>query len=129
MRDVLCAFVSAVAAALAACLGGCALPVSVAAYVGGGVPVASVAAIHRTPPDAVWSLVTGRDCSLVRLDQGKSYCKPEETPPEPVPFCTRSLARVDCWQDPATVPGRHAGVADAPALTAAQEADMVRGWP
>lgn len=91
----------------------------------------SVAAIGRTPPDAVYSLITGKDCSMVRLDQGKTYCRPVEPKPAAQPVCTRSLARVDCWQDPDSLPGgRPQGVADGPTvLTAEQEANRVRRWP
>ena len=95
-----------------------------------GVNVASVATIQRTPGDAVYSWWTGRDCSAVRLDQGKTWCRPVEPPPAPPVFCSRGLGVVDCWQDPDTVPGRPRGVADGPAaLTEAQEADRVRQWP
>jgi hypothetical protein len=94
------------------------------------VGVATVATIQRSPADAVYSLFTGRDCSVVRLDQGKTYCRPVEPKPEPPPFCTRTLAAVNCWRDPDTMPGQPHGVADGPAgLTAAQEADRVRTWP
>jgi hypothetical protein len=95
-----------------------------------GDSAASVATIQRTPLDAVYSLVTGKDCSLVRLGQGKTYCRPVEPPPEAPPFCTRSLGVVDCWQDAASLPGRPRGVADGPAtLTPEQEANRVRRWP
>ena len=95
-----------------------------------GANVGSVATIQRTVPDAVYSLVTGRDCSLVRLDQGKTYCRATEPKPEPQVFCTRSLAAVNCWEDPASVPGRPVGVADGRTdLTSQQEADRVRKWP
>ena len=95
-----------------------------------GTNVGSVATIQRTPADAVYSLFTGRDCSLVRLDQGKTYCRPVEPPPEAPTFCTRSLATVNCWKDPGSLPGHPPGVADGPiGLTAEQEADRVRRWP
>jgi hypothetical protein len=98
-----------------------------AAVIGGS--AGSVATIQRTPLDAVYPLVTGKDCSLVRLDQGKTYCRPAE-PPQPPVFCTRSLGVVDCWQDPDGLPNRQAGVADGPAtLTPEQEANRVRRWP
>ena len=95
--------------------------------VGAAVTVGSVAVIGRTPADALVSLVSGRDCSLVRLDRGQSYCRPEEAPPPAPPFCTRSIGRIDCW--PGAIPGRR-GVADGPAtLTAAQDAHRTRRWP
>jgi len=95
-----------------------------------GTNVASVVAIHRSPADAVYSWWTGRDCSIVRLDEGKTYCRPVEPEPEPPAFCTRGLATVNCWLDPDTVPGHPRGVADGPdGLTAAQEANRLRTWP
>jgi len=110
--------------------GGCgATPEQVASGVV-GVTVGSVAVIGRTPGDALYSLLTGRNCSVVRLDQGKTYCKPLEPPPEPPRYCTRSLGVVDCWQDPAALPDAAPEVADGPrTLTPAQEADRTRRWP
>jgi hypothetical protein len=96
----------------------------------GAVTVGSVAAIGRTPVDAAYSLITGKDCSLVRLDEGKTYCRPIEPLPDAPPYCTRSLGVVDCWQDPAAVPNLGPDVADGPrALTPAQEANRTRTWP
>src|SRR6201999_4605193 len=93
-------------------LAACGMSENLTAIVGVGTTVASVAAIQRTPADAVYSLWTGRDCSMVRLDEGKTYCRPVEPPPDPPVFCTRSLGSVDCWQDPASMPGHPRGVAD-----------------
>jgi len=94
------------------------------------VTVGSIATIHRTPVDAVVSLATGRDCSVVRLDQGKTYCRPMEPTPDTPPYCTRSLGVADCWKDPAAMPDVPAELADGPrALTADQEADRTRRWP
>ncbi len=101
-------------------------PVELTSVVG-GVTAGSVAVLHRTPFDALWSLVTGRDCSMVRLDQGKSWCRPVEPKPAPPPYCTRSLGTVDCWIDPK---GKPPQVADGPmTLTPAQEANRTRRWP
>jgi hypothetical protein len=111
-------------------LAGCGISDNLGAAIGTGAVVASVATIHRTPVDALYSLVTGRDCSVVRLDQGKTYCRPVEPEPETPTYCTRSLGSVNCWKDPDTVPGHPRGVADGPSrLTAEQEADRVRTWP
>jgi hypothetical protein len=111
-------------------LAGCGWSDNLIATAAVGVNVGSVATIQRTPADALYSLWTGRDCSLVRLDEGKTYCRPMEPKPEPPVFCTRGLGSVNCWQDPDTVPGHPRGVADGPSgLTIGQEADRVRTWP
>jgi hypothetical protein len=116
--------------ACALALTGCGITDTTGAVIGTGAMVASVSTIQRTPADALYSLFTGRDCSLVRLDQGKTYCRPVEPEPEPPPFCTRSLGSVNCWKDPDTVPGHPRGVADGPThLTPEQETDRVRSWP
>lgn len=111
-------------------LAGCGLTPEQAATVGVAGAVGSIAIIQRSPFDAVYSVVSGRDCSIVRLDAGKSYCKPIEPPPEQQPYCTRSLGVVDCWADPAKLPNRPPQVGDIPhGLTPEQEADRVKGWP
>jgi len=102
-----------------------------AAYEGvAAVTVGSVATIHRTPVDAVVSLVTGKDCSVVRLDENKTYCRPTAPPPDVPPYCTRSLGVVDCWKDPSAMSDLPPEVADGPrALTPEQDADRTRRWP
>ena len=93
------------------------------------VGVGSVAVIGRTPVDAAVSLASWRDCSVVRLDRGLSYCRPLEPPPASPPYCTRSLGRVDCWREPPLAFPMQRGVADGPvALTAEQEAHRTRRW-
>lgn len=93
-----------------------------------GLNVAAIPVIHRDLIDAVYSASTGRDCSIVRLDEGQPYCKPPEAPPAPPRYCTRSLGAVDCWAE--RYPHYPEGVANGPlALTPAQEADRARPWP
>jgi hypothetical protein len=92
--------------------------------------IGSIVVIQRSPLDALYSAASGRDCSIVRLDQGKSYCRPVEPPPAPEPYCTRSLGTSDCWRDPASLPDRPPPVGDGPSkLTPEQEVDRTRGWP
>jgi hypothetical protein len=92
---------------------------------------ATIPVLHRGIFDTVFSTITGRDCSIVRLDRDQTYCRPVEPPPEPPPYCTRSLGSVDCWPAPASLPQPSPpGVADGPRmLTPAQEADRTRRWP
>lgn len=95
----------------------------------GGVSVAAVPVIGRTLPDVAVSAITGKDCSLVRLDAGKTYCAPDEKPPEPQVVCTRSLGVVDCWRNPKDLGVPYTEVADGPkVLTPAQEAHRTRKW-
>lgn len=90
---------------------------------------AAVPVFGRSVPDMLYSGLTGRDCSMIRLEQGKSYCRPIEPPPEVPIVCTRSLGVPDCWANPEALgPDVHA-IADAPKPTPEQEAYRTRGWP
>ena len=93
------------------------------------VSAGSIVLVKRSPVDVVASAVTGLDCSIVRLADGRSYCKPPEPPPAAPRYCTRSLGRVDCWAmaDPFGYPQRE--VADGPALTSEQEGNRTARWP
>ena len=69
--------------------------------------------------------MTGIDCSLVRMQQGRPYCNTQEPPPERPPFCTRSLGTVDCWSNPQALSGPPREVADGP-RTLTQEQERLR---
>jgi hypothetical protein len=57
-------------------------------------------------------------------------CKSTEPPPEPPPYCTRSLGVVDCWQTGALPRPLPPEVADGPrTLTPEQERDRTQRWP
>ena len=95
-----------------------------------GVSVAAVPLIGRTLPDVIVSGISGKDCSLVRLDAGKSDCAPQELAPARPVVCTRSLGTVDCWRNPEALGAAYTEVADgARGLTPAQEANRTRRWP
>ena len=97
---------------------------------GAVVSVASVTLVGRSVPDIVISGLSGRDCSVVRLDRGLSYCGPVDAAPPPPPYCTPSRGRVDCWVTrPASIPTQR-GVVDGPtSLNAEQEANRTARWP
>lgn len=120
MRAILLAFVLSLAA--------CSDPagVTAAVIVAEG---ASVAVFGRGIGDIGVSAITGRDCSIVRLDRGQTYCAPRYLGPEPQAFCTRSLGVVDCWTDPATLPPDVHSVADLPPPTPAQVEYREARWP
>ncbi len=93
--------------------------------------LALVPVFGRTLPDLIYSGLSGRDCSMVQLEQGRSWCREAEPAPAPPPFCTRSLGTIDCWASEASqpVPARR-GVADGPQrLIDSQERHRTRGWP
>jgi len=111
-------------------LGGCGMPAELLATGSIAGVVGTIAAFGRSPADLVVSLVKGKDCSIARMDAGKSYCKPTEPPPAPPPFCTRSLGVVNCWSDPASLQDEPTQVADGPmTLTPAQEENRTHRWP
>ena len=101
------------------------LPLLMGACLSGCVPV-----FHRTLPDLLYSGVSGRDCSMVRLDRGQSYCRPVEPPVPPQPYCTRSLGGVDCWQHPEQLVNLPPQVAQGPHdLTPEQNRIRLARWP
>lgn len=112
-------------------LAGCGVPAGQVAVPIAVADAATVPVLGRSIGDTVYSAASGRDCSVVRLDKGQSYCKPQEPPPSPQTFCTRSLGVVDCWKNPQDLNGGPPrSVADGPSkLTPAQEADRTARWP
>ena len=90
---------------------------------------ASLVTLQRGVGDTVVSLVTGEDCSYVRLARGQTYCA-SSAPPPVQPICTRSLGQVDCWTTPPIASPPHRGVRDGPyELTAEQERNRTARWP
>ena len=90
---------------------------------------ASLVTMQRGVGDTVVSLLTGEDCSYVRLARGQTYCASD--PPPPVqPICTRSLGKVDCWTTPPVATPPYRNVRDGPyELTAEQERNRTSRWP
>src|SRR4051812_35367058 len=90
---------------------------------------ASVIVFGRAIGDFGVSALSGRDCSVVRLDRGQTYCAPRDSPDRRGPFCTRSLGVVDCWADPALLPAPQREVADTPGPTQEQLSYRSARWP
>jgi hypothetical protein len=98
--------------------------------VSGMLPGCETAVLGRTFGDAAFSAATGKDCSLVYLEQGRRYCRALEPPPAHAPFCTRSIGTVDCWTNPEALTDRPREIADGPhTLTPEQEQNRTRRWP
>lgn len=91
--------------------------------------IASVTVLGRGVGDIGTSAVTGRDCSIVRLDAGKTYCAPRIEVPPPQPFCTRSLGSVTCWADPYLAPQHQHEVGDTPPPSEDQLRYRAARWP
>ncbi len=100
-----------------------------AAGVAAGVEAASVPVLGRGVVDVGVSAITGKDCSVVRLDSGKSYCAPREHQPDAPPFCTQTLGSVQCWANPEAFGVLPHDIADAPALTSDQKRNLAARWP
>ena len=94
-----------------------------------GVEAASVAVFGRDVVDIGVSAISGRDCSVVRLDRRQTYCAPREELPAPPLLCSRTLGTVVCWTDPEHLASVPRQVADTPALTAEQTAQVGARWP
>lgn len=62
---------------------------------------ATVVATDKTASDHLVSWMSGKDCSVVRSEQGLEYCV-EDQPPEPEPrvYCYRTLGSVSCYDRP-----------------------------
>lgn len=110
-------------------LGGCGISLVEPAGALAAASAPAVPVFGRSLPDMLYSAVTGRDCSIVRLEQGKSYCRQAEPPVAPPLVCTRSLGVVDCWSNPEAFAPVARTIADAPQPTAEQEAYRTRSWP
>jgi len=89
---------------------------------------ASVVVFGRGIADLGYSAISGRDCSVVRLDRGQTYCAPT-TEPVREAFCTRTLAVVDCWTGPAVLAVNRPPVEDTPLPTQAQLRYRTARWP
>ena len=89
---------------------------------------ASVVVFGRSIGDLGYSAISGRDCSVVRLDKGQTYCAPQADPVRTA-YCTRTLAAVDCWSGPALGAVNRPGVGDTPPPTQAQLRFQASRWP
>jgi hypothetical protein len=86
-----------VAAAIMLCLmaGGCVAAIG----------ASTVAATDKTPVDHLVSLVTGKDCSVIRQNRGLTYCVEDEVTPLVRVHCYPTLGEVSCYDEPDPFPG------------------------
>ncbi len=93
------------------------------------VDVVTVPVLGRGVTDIANSAASGRDCSVVRLDAGQTYCASRSDLTRPQPICTRTIGVVNCWANPALVPQRQQDVEQTPPPTLDQLRYRAAPWP
>lgn len=68
---------------------------------------AVVVGTDKSLSDHLVSYRTGKDCSTVRVEQGRTYCREDEPNPMPTMYCYPTLGDVMCYEqpDPTRQPG------------------------
>ena len=64
------------------------------------VDVLSVVGTDKTMFDHIVSYASGKDCSAVRVEKGKRYCKEDEPIIKPQVYCYSTLGRASCYEVP-----------------------------
>lgn len=62
--------------------------------------VATIVATDKTIADHIASYQTGKDCSTVRVEQGRTYCVEDEPNPQAEVYCYPSIGSVTCYEKP-----------------------------
>jgi len=88
-------------------LGGCALLPPVALVEG-----ATAVGTGKPLSDHIVSYSSGKNCSTVRSNSGRSYCEEEEANPSPRVWCYRTLGNVTCYDKPDPLAGKQRRVGD-----------------
>ncbi len=73
---------------------------------------ASIVATDKGLEDHLVSLASGKDCSGVRRETGRTYCEEDEANPAPTLYCYRTLANVTCYHEPDPHRGRQINLSD-----------------
>ena len=55
---------------------------------------------QKTLGDHIISYVSGKDCSTVRRNLGRTYCVEDEPNPVPRVFCYPTIGKVTCYDRP-----------------------------
>lgn len=86
------------------------LPGGCAAAIGAG----AIAATGKNPVDHLYSLVSGKDCSLVRKQRGLTYCVEDELVIETAVHCYPTLGEATCYRAADPYPGAQREMAGPP---------------
>lgn len=89
--------------AMALLLSGCdfysVLPSTIISTVANIAPIdtAVILSTDKTIADHMVSMSSGKDCSTVRREQGRTYCVEDEKTPRPEVVCFKSLGDITCY--------------------------------
>lgn len=66
----------------------------------------------KTISDHIQSYSSGKDCSTVRVEKGRTYCREDEPNPIPNVTCYRTLGDVMCYSvaEPTSLPGEEVDI-------------------
>lgn len=64
------------------------------------VEAASVLGTDKTFTDNLISHFSGKNCSILRANQGLTYCEEDEVLPKPEVYCYKTIGRVTCYDRP-----------------------------
>ena len=83
-------------------LGGCSVAATAPTLVPplAGLEGASVIGTDKTLIDHYVSFTTGKNCSIVRREQGRTYCEEDEGGPADEVYCYPTLGKVTCYAEP-----------------------------
>ena len=65
-----------------------------------GIEMLSVVGTEKTLGDHVISFATGKNCSRVRKELGRTYCEEDEKGHVDEVYCYRTLAKITCYAIP-----------------------------
>lgn len=85
-------FAAALLLALALPLAGCAEALVAS--------TSSLMTTDKTLPDQLISLAARKDCSILRRQRGRTYCREDEPNPAPNVYCFHTLGRAECFSKP-----------------------------
>lgn len=88
-----------------------------------GIGAGAIAATGKTPIDHLYSLASGKDCSLTRKQRGLTYCVEDEVVIETVVHCYSTLGEATCYRAADPYPGAQremGGVPPAPGRAGGQ---------
>lgn len=91
------------------------LPGGCAAAIGAG----AIAATGKNPVDHLYSLASGKDCSLARKQRGLTYCVEDEVPIDTALHCYPTLGEATCYRAADPYPGTQREMGGPPPLPGA----------